>query len=98
MGNEVIISIVFALILVALGAAWVGGYLDAYQSAAQDVVLDKMGENKASYGLKSNLKDKDITGDKDLNDLQNAAVEGVGGLIGKGGLGEDVGSGVSEGL
>ena len=27
--------------------------LDAYQSKAQEVVLDKMGENKASYGLKS---------------------------------------------
>ena len=50
MGNELLLSIVFAVILVALGAAWVGGYLDAYQSKAQDIVLDHMGENKVTFG------------------------------------------------
>ena len=53
MGNEILLSAIFAFILVALGAAWVGGYLDKYQSVAQDHALNAMGENKASYGLKS---------------------------------------------
>lgn len=55
MGNEILVSVIFAVIAIAIGAAWVGGYLDAYQSKAQEKVLDAMGENKASYGLKSML-------------------------------------------
>lgn len=55
MGNEIPMIIIFTLISVALGLAWVGGYLDAYQSKAQEKALDAMGENKASYGLKSSL-------------------------------------------
>ena len=53
MGNEVLISVIFAVIAIAVGAAWVGGYLDKYQSKAQEQALDMMGENKASYGIKS---------------------------------------------
>ena len=49
MGNEVLIAVIFTFILVALGAAWVGGYLDAYQSKAQEKALDVMGENKGKY-------------------------------------------------
>lgn len=48
MGNEVLIVVIFTFILVALGAAWVGGYLDAYQSKAQEKALDMMGENKGT--------------------------------------------------
>ena len=53
MGNEVLISVIFAVIAIAVGAAWVGGYLDKYQAKAQNAALDAMGENRASYGLKS---------------------------------------------
>ena len=53
MGYELHIIIAFTLLSLAVGAAWIGGYLDPYQSKAQEIVLDKMGENKASYGLKS---------------------------------------------
>ena len=52
MANEILITAFFTLLL-ALGFAWVGGYLDKYQSKAQEQALDMMGENKASYGLKS---------------------------------------------
>ena len=52
MGNEVILIVVFTLLAIAVGFAWVGGYLDKYQSKAQEKALDAMGENKASYGLK----------------------------------------------
>lgn len=47
--------VVFTLIALAVGFAWVGGYLDAYQAKGQEKALDMMGENKASYGLKSIL-------------------------------------------
>ena len=53
MGYEIPIIVLFTFFSLAMGAAWVGGYLDKYQSKAQEVALDKMGENKASYGLKS---------------------------------------------
>ena len=60
MANEILIAVIFTFILVALGAAWVGGYLDAYQSKAQEKALDMMGENKgtsigAETGTRSTL-------------------------------------------
>lgn len=55
MGHEILITAFFTLIVLALGFAWVGGYLDSYQKKAQERALDMMGENKASYGLKSML-------------------------------------------
>lgn len=48
MGNEILIALIFTFILVAIGAAWIGGYLDAYQSKAQEKALDMMGENKGT--------------------------------------------------
>ena len=53
MGKEFTLVIFFTLTFLALGAAWVAGYLDTYQKKAQEKALDVMGENKASYGLKS---------------------------------------------
>jgi hypothetical protein len=48
------LSFLFFLTLqVVLFAAWVGGYLDPYQKQLQELLLDYMGETKASYGLKS---------------------------------------------
>ncbi|MCJ1361211.1 hypothetical protein MMC16_000309 [Acarospora aff. strigata] len=94
----VLLSVLVAVVAIAIGAAWVGGYLDVYQAKAQEKVLDAMGENKASYGLKSNLKQTKVTGDKDLDELQDNVADGLGSLVGKGGAGESVGSGLSQGL
>ena len=55
MASSTLISVLFALITIALVGAWAGGYLDRYQKIAQDHALDAMGENRASYGLKSML-------------------------------------------
>ena len=55
MGKESILIVFFTLTFVLLGAAWIAGYLDTYQKKAQEQALDMMGENKASYGLKSML-------------------------------------------
>ena len=53
MASSTLISVVAAIITIALVGAWVGGYLDRYQRIAQDSALNAMGENRASYGLKS---------------------------------------------
>jgi hypothetical protein len=51
------LSFIFFLIFqVVLLAAWVSGYLDPYQKQLQEILLDYMGENKVSYGLKSTLQ------------------------------------------
>jgi len=98
MASSTLISVIFAVLTIALVGAWVGGYLDRYQKIAQDHALDAMGENRASYGLKSALKGQQLSEDKDLSNLQNDTADTVGGLVGKGGLGESVGSALSEGL
>jgi hypothetical protein len=43
----------FLAFQVVLLAAWVSGTLDPYQKKLQEFLLDCMGENKVSYGLKS---------------------------------------------
>ena len=39
-----------------------------------------------------------VTDDKEINDLQDQVGNDAGGLVGKGGVGEDVGSTLSKGL
>ena len=51
--TEIPIIAAYTTLLLVLGAAWVGGYLDEYQHIAQDFALGKAGENRASYGIKS---------------------------------------------
>lgn len=118
MGNEIVIVIVFTFIALAVSFAWVGGYLDAYQSKAQEKALDMMGENKASYGLKSilnkirdsleskansyffqgTMKGQRVSDDTNVNQLHDGIADQAGGLVGKGGIGEDIGAGLSKGL
>lgn len=50
-----LLSVLMAVAAIALGAAWVGGYLDPYKDKAQEKILNMMGENKASYGVKSRV-------------------------------------------
>ena len=50
------IQLVLYLVLqFVLFLAWVSGRLDPYQKKMQEIILDSMGENKVSYGLKSEL-------------------------------------------
>lgn len=53
MGNELLLIIGFTVFSLFVTAAWVGGYLDPYQKKLQNLALDKMGDNRASYGIKS---------------------------------------------
>lgn len=118
MGNEIILVGIFTVLALALGFAWVGGYLDKYQAKAQEKALDAMGENKTSYGLKSmfaprpkisqgswltrffsgTLKGQRIGNDENINNLQDSVGDQAGGLVGKGGIGESIGSGLSKAL
>ncbi|KAF6230030.1 hypothetical protein HO133_004368 [Letharia lupina] len=97
MGNELLLIIGFTIFSLVVTMAWVGGYLDTYQHTLQNVLLDKTGENRASYGLKTVLTGQK-TGDQDLDAVQDGVGSGVGGLVGKGGVGESIGSTLSKGL
>lgn len=47
--------VLYLLLQVILFLAWVSGYLDPYQKKMQEIILDAMGDNRVSYGLKSEL-------------------------------------------
>ena len=56
MANEILMFIlVFLLISIGVGGTWVGYYFDKRESRAQEKPSDMMGENEASYGLKSRV-------------------------------------------
>ncbi|KAJ5399576.1 hypothetical protein N7465_010065 [Penicillium sp. CMV-2018d] len=93
------LSFLFFLTLqVILLGAWVAGYLDPYQKQLQELLLDYMGETKVSYGLKKSLTGKKLTEDQNLSKIQDQLGNQLGGLFGKGGLGEGFGSVLSKGL
>ncbi|KAJ5513635.1 hypothetical protein N7463_003187 [Penicillium fimorum] len=93
------ISFLFFLTFqVILLGAWVAGYLDPYQKQLQELLLDYMGETKVSYGLKKSLTGKKLTEDQNLSKIQDQLGNQLGGMFGKGGLGEGIGSVLSKGL
>ncbi|MCJ1446945.1 MAG: hypothetical protein MMC23_007453 [Stictis urceolatum] len=92
------VSIVYAVISVVVAGAWILGYLDRYQKKAQNAALGAMGDTRLSYGLKSTIKSQEVTDDKDLNYLQGEVADNAGGIVGKGGVGEDIGETVSKSL
>ncbi|MCJ1311253.1 hypothetical protein MMC25_004924 [Agyrium rufum] len=62
----------------------------------EDNILSYFGENKASYTAKDQLSKTKITGDKNVNAIQDGVNNGVGGQFGKGGLLQPVGDGLSK--
>ncbi|KAJ5679229.1 hypothetical protein N7462_007473 [Penicillium macrosclerotiorum] len=90
--------LLYLALQVLLFGAWVSGTLDPYQKKCQEIILDAMGETKVSYGLKKSLTGKKLTEDQNLSKIQDQMGNQLGGLFGKGGLGEGLGSAVSKGL
>ncbi|KAJ5508274.1 hypothetical protein N7527_010417 [Penicillium freii] len=88
----------FLTFQIILLGAWVAGYLDPYQKQLQELLLDYMGETEVSYGLKKSLTGKKLTEDQNLSKIQDQLGNQLGGLFGKGGLGEGFGSVLSKGL
>ena len=62
----------------------------------EDKYLAWYGENKTSYSAKENLKGTKITGDKNLDAVQDGVAEGVGGQVASGGLLGGVGDKISK--
>ena len=61
----------------------------------EDKYLAYFGENKTSYTAKENLK-TNVTGDKNINKVQEGVAEGVGGQLSSGGLLGGVGDATSK--
>ncbi|KAJ5316598.1 hypothetical protein PENANT_c019G05954 [Penicillium antarcticum] len=93
------LSVLFFLAFqVVLLAAWVSGTLDPYQKKLQELLLDCMGENKVSYGLKMSLTGKKLIEDENFSKIQDQLGNQLGGMFGKGGVGEGIGSIMSKSL
>ncbi|KAJ6008358.1 hypothetical protein N7540_012334 [Penicillium herquei] len=90
--------ILYLLSQILLLGAWVSGSLDPYQKKLQEIILDTMGETKVSYGLKKSLTAKKLTEDENLSKIQDQLGNQLGGIFGKGGLGDGLGSALSKGL
>jgi hypothetical protein len=48
-----LLLVFYILTFLGVLGAWISGALDPYQKRMQEIVLDRMGETKVSYGLKS---------------------------------------------
>ncbi|MDI1488267.1 MAG: hypothetical protein OHK93_007541 [Ramalina farinacea] len=97
MGYEISIIAGYTTFLLVVFTAWVGGYLDPLQHSLQDIILGKMGDNRVSYGAKS-LMSQRVVEDKNVTAVQDGVSQGVGGVVGKGGIAEDIGNTLSKGL
>ncbi|KAJ5089691.1 hypothetical protein N7532_008375 [Penicillium argentinense] len=90
--------ILYLISQTVLLAAWVSGILDPYQKRLQEILLDQMGETKVSYGLKKSLTAKKLTEDENLSKIQDQLGNQLGGIFGKGGIGQGLGSVLNKGL
>ncbi|KAG9236845.1 hypothetical protein BJ875DRAFT_455339 [Amylocarpus encephaloides] len=61
-------------------------YYDSVWRWVEDTYLSWFGENRASYGVKDTLKKTQITGNEDVDGIQNSFGETVGNTLGSGGL------------
>jgi len=71
-------------------------YYNHYMPWIEDKYLNWYGENKTSYTAKEQLKGNKISGDKNLNAVQDGVADGVGGQFASGGLLGGVGDAVSK--
>ncbi|KAJ5905687.1 uncharacterized protein N7473_002603 [Penicillium subrubescens] len=90
--------ILFLALQIVLFGAWVSGTLDPYQKKFQEILLEMIGENKVSYGLKKSLTGKKLIEDENFSKIQDAVGNQIGGVFGKGGLGDGLGTMLSKGL
>ena len=57
-----------------------------------------MGLTVNALAVPGTIKSQQVTTDKDFNKLQGDIGDAAGGIVGKGGIGESIGSTVSKGL
>ncbi|KAH6669463.1 hypothetical protein B0J14DRAFT_598771 [Halenospora varia] len=73
-------------------------YYDSAMRWIEDTYLSWFGENRTSYGTKESLKKTQITGNKDVDGIQESVGETVGNTFGSNGLAGAVGDGVDKGI
>ncbi|KAG0648407.1 hypothetical protein D0Z07_5326 [Hyphodiscus hymeniophilus] len=78
--------------------SWYSGYYDSGWRWIEDTYLKYFGENRASYGVKETLRKGQVTGNKDVDGIQESAGEAVGNLFGSKGPAGVVGEGVDKNL
>ncbi|KAI9798201.1 MAG: hypothetical protein M1833_004950 [Piccolia ochrophora] len=71
-------------------------YIRYGKTRAETDALDAMGENKASYVLKDQLKKNKMVDDSNINKLQDQLGDAAGSLVDKEGVGGGVAKGVSD--
>jgi len=62
----------------------------------EDTYLKYFGENRTSYGVKDSLKKTEVTGVKEVSDVQSSVGDSVGNLVGSKGIGGQVGDGIDK--
>ncbi|EHK96678.1 hypothetical protein GLAREA_03756 [Glarea lozoyensis ATCC 20868] len=72
------------------------GYYDSAMRWVEDTYLSWFGENRTSYGVKDSVAQTKVTGNKDVDGIQDSVGETVGNTFGKGGLLGGVGEGADK--
>jgi len=73
-------------------------YYESTMRWIEDTYLKWFGENRASYGVKDTLRQGQVSGNKDVDSIQESVGNTIGNQFGKGGLGEDAGKIADKGL
>jgi len=73
-------------------------YYESTMRWIEDTYLKWFGENRTSYGVKDTLHQGEVSGNKDIDDVQRSMGDAVGNQFGEGGLGEGVGKIADKGL
>ncbi|KAH8586762.1 hypothetical protein B0O99DRAFT_643585 [Bisporella sp. PMI_857] len=73
-------------------------YYDATWRWIEDTYLKYFGENRTSYGVKDTLHKTEVTGDKDISNIQRSVGDATANTLGDKGLLGGVGGVVDKGI
>jgi len=76
--------------------SWYSGYYDSTWRWVEDTYLKYFGENRASYGVKDTLRKTEITGNKDVDGIQENVNNLVGNTLGSNGIAGGVGDALDK--
>jgi len=73
-------------------------YYESTMRWVENTYLNWFGENRTSYGIKDSLKQTQVTGNKDVDGVQDSVGNAVGDTLGKNGLAGGAGDAADKGL
>ncbi|TVY32435.1 hypothetical protein LCER1_G009370 [Lachnellula cervina] len=73
-------------------------YYESTMRWVENTYLSWFGENRTSYGIKDSMKQTQVTGNKDVDGVQEGVGNAVGDAFGKGGVAGDAGDTADKGL